>query len=164
VDLDFSKLHRSEAIGAIAALVLVISVFLPWFDLKEVGAEVQRPNSEFWVCGTGSNSCSAFDTFPILRWLLLLAATAPLILAWIVIRGHELSWPPGEVTAIVGLIALVLIAYNGVIDKPSVKDVGISLTYGYLVAVAAAFTIFGAGAWRSLLSGGGPRKKPPGTI
>ena len=32
-------------------------------------------------------------------------------------RGHELSWPPGEVTAIVGIAASALILYNGLIDR-----------------------------------------------
>ena len=33
---------------------------------------------------------------PILRWLLLAAAVAPFILAWIIVREHELSWPRGR--------------------------------------------------------------------
>ena len=36
-------------------------------------------------------SCTGFETFPILRWLLIAAAVAPLILTYIVVRGHKLS-------------------------------------------------------------------------
>ena len=50
-------------------------------------------------------SCTGFETFPILRWLLLLAALAPLILAWILVRGHKLSWAPGEMTMVAGFAA-----------------------------------------------------------
>ena len=39
----------------------------------------------------GQHHCTGFETFPILRWLLLLAAIAPLILAYIIVRGHKLS-------------------------------------------------------------------------
>ena len=77
------------------------------------------------LCGEGDDSCTGFDTFslfttliiPGMDFLLVGAAVAPWILVWIVIRGHELSWPPGEVTMIVGAIAATLILYNGVIDR-----------------------------------------------
>ena len=59
-----------------------------------------------------------------MRWLLIAAAAAPLILSYIVVRGHQLTWPRGELTAIVGLTAFVLIAYNGFVDKPSPNDIG----------------------------------------
>src|SRR5262245_60625611 len=102
--VDTSRLSRSELVGVAAAVVLVLSLFLEWYSLGT--HNVERPDDSYWVCGEGNNSCTAWDTFPILRWLLLAAAAAPLILSWIVIRGHELTWPRGEVTAIVGLIAL----------------------------------------------------------
>ena len=43
---------------------------------------------------------------------------APLILAYIVARGHKISWAPGELTMVVGFTAFVLIRYNGIIDPP----------------------------------------------
>ena len=58
-----------------------------------------------------------------MRWpLLLLAAIAPPILAYIVVRGHKLSWAPGELTMVAGFTAFVLIAYNGIIDPPGVRE------------------------------------------
>ena len=39
---------------------------------------------------------SGWDAHPILHWLLLAAAAAPLILAWIIVRDHQLSWPRGR--------------------------------------------------------------------
>jgi hypothetical protein len=160
--METSDLRRSELIGAIAALILVGSVFLEWFSLET--ENVVRDDAQDWACGEENTSCSAWDTFPILRWLLLAAASAPIILAWIVMRGHSLSWPRGELTAIVGLTAFVLIAYNGVIDKPSASDIGISLSYGYLIAVLASLGIFAAGGFRALESGGGAQRKPPATF
>ncbi len=47
---------------------------------------------------------------------MLAAAAAPLILAWIVIRDHELSWPRGELTAVVSIAALGLVLYSGIVD------------------------------------------------
>ena len=90
---------------------------------------------------------------------------APLhfVLAWIVIRGHALSWPRGELTAIVGLTAFVLIAYNGVVDKPQ-DGLEISLAFGYWLALLASVGIFISGGFRAVESGGGAQRKPPATF
>jgi hypothetical protein len=162
--LDATRLDRSEVIGMIAAVVLVISVFLEWFSLTTDPNVVQRGGDPGnWACGVGESSCSAWDTFPILRWLLLAAAAAPFILAWIVIRGHALSWPRGELTAVVGLTAFVLIAYNGIVDKPN-DGLQIDLAFGYWLALVAAIAIFLAGGFRAVESGGGAQRKPPATF
>jgi hypothetical protein len=159
--MDTSELRRSELIGVIAGLVLIISLFLEWYSL---GADAVRDESSDWVCGVDNNSCTGFDTFPILRWLLIAAAAAPAILAYIVMRGHTLTWPRGELTAIVGITAFVLIAYNGIVDKPSPNDIQISLSYGYFLALLAALGIFLAGGFRAVESGGGAQRKPPATF
>jgi hypothetical protein len=160
--VDFSKLSRSELVGIIAGLILVLSLFLEWYSLDTGG--VERDEAADWVCGVGNNSCTGFDTFPILRWLLIAAAAAPLILSYIVARGHKLSWPRGELTAIVGITAFVLIAYNGFVDKPSPNNIGISLSYGYFIAIRASLGIFISGGFRAVDSGGGAQRKPPATF
>jgi hypothetical protein len=159
--MDTSELRRSELIGVIAGLVLIISLFLEWYSL---GSGAVRDESSDWVCGVDNNSCTGFDTFPILRWLLIAAAAAPAILAYIVMRGHTLTWPRGELTAIVGITAFVLIAYNGIVDKPSPNDIQISLSYGYIITLLASLGIFVAGGFRAVESGGGAQRKPPATF
>ena len=162
--MDTSRLDRSEIIGMVAAAVLVISLFLEWFSLSTDPSVVQRGGDPGnWACGVGDSSCSAWETFPILRWLLIGAAAAPFILAWIVIRGHALSWPRGELTAIVGLTAFVLIGYNGIVDKPE-DGLEISLAIGYWLALLASFGISISGGFRAAESGGGARRKPPATF
>jgi hypothetical protein len=160
--MESTKLSRSELLGIVCAVILVGSLFLEWFSLDT--SDVQRDESDDWVCGTGNNSCSGFDTFPILRWLLIAAASAPLILSYIVVREKSLSWPRGEMTAVVGLTAFVLIAYNGLIDTPSPNDIGVNLSYGYVIALLAALGIFVTGGLRAVDSGGGARRKPPATF
>jgi hypothetical protein len=163
-EIDATKLDRSEIFGMAAAVVLVISLFIPWFSLTTDPSVVQRgSDAGNWACGVGNTSCSGWDTFPIARWLLLAAAAAPFILAWIVVRGHALSWPRGEVTAIVGLTAFVLIAYNGLISKPQ-DGLEISLSFGYYLALLASIGIFLSGGFRAVESGGGARRKPPATF
>jgi hypothetical protein len=162
--MDASKLDRSEIIGMAAAALLVISLFLEWYSLSTDPSVVQRGTDEAnWACGVDNSSCNAWDTFPVLSVLLLFAAAAPFILSWIVMRGHALSWPRGELTAIVGLTAFVLIAYNGLVDKPQ-EGLEISLSFGYWLALLASIGIFLSGGSRAVESGGGARRKPPATF
>ena len=169
--MDLSRLnYQRVAVGAGAAALLIISlVLLPWYSLTENPQRtVGDPNSnpDAWVCGVDDLDCTGWETFPILRWLLLLAAAAPIILAWILVRGHKLSYPPGEMTMIAGFAAMVLIGYNGIIDKPGseVGEIGVSLDYGYWIALVCAIAIAIVGFTRSLESGGRRARKAPGTV
>ena len=112
-----------------AAVVLFLSLFLPWFTTSS-----SNPNSRLGSIG-GGDSANAWQTFSTLDILLALACTAPFILAWIVARGHKLTWKPGEVTMIVGMIALVLILCNGIILGRPGDTVDIGLGVGYFVAL-----------------------------
>ncbi len=82
-------------------------------------------------------------------------------------RGHKLSWAPGEVTMVVGFIAITLIGYNGIIDRPAPDDgteFGIGLMYGYWLALLGAMAIAATGFLRSMASGGRKERKAPGTV
>lgn len=162
--VDASRLDRTEIVGMVAAAVLILSVFLEWFSLTTDPSVVQRgADSSNWACGVNNTSCSGWDTFPVVGVLLILAALAPFILSWIVMRGHALSWPRGEMTAVVGLIAFVLVAFNGIIDKPQ-DGLEMGLGVGYWLALLASFVIFLSGGFRAVESGGGGQRKPPATF
>ena len=163
-EIDATKLDRWEIIGMVASAVLVLSLFLEWYSLTTDPNVVQRGGDPSnWACGVGNTSCTAWDTFPILKWLLLAAAAAPFILSWIVIRGHALSWPRGEMTAVIGLTAFILILYNGIIDKPE-DGVEIGISLGYWLALLSSIGIFICGGFRAVESGGGAQRKPPATF
>lgn len=161
--MDLSRLSRYELVGLVSAALLVISLFLPWYDLG--GSEAIRAKNDYWVCGAGNFTCTAWDTFPLLRWLLVAAAAAPVLLTYFIVRADEGKYPTGEFTMTVGFAVIVLVAFNGLLDKPgqSIEQFGIGLTWGYFVALLAGFLMAGAGALRSLESGGGAPRKPPGT-
>lgn len=161
--MDFSRLERTDAVGALSSLLLVVSLFLPWFSLGQVA---QREEGGYWVCGTGDTSCTGFETFPILRWLLIAAAVAPLILAYLIVTAERTAYPTGEFTMTVGFAVIVLVGFNGIIDKPGseLEEIGISLDWGYFVALLAGFLMAGAGGVRSLGFGGGAPRKPPATF
>ncbi|MGH2992150.1 MAG: hypothetical protein ACRDL1_01260 [Solirubrobacterales bacterium] len=163
--MDFSRLdQRRTIIGGLAGVLLLISIlFLPWYSLTDVP---ERAEQNAWLCGTDEFSCTGFETFPILRWLLLASTLAPLILAWVIVRQHKLSWAPGELTMVVGFIAMVLIAYNGLIDRPAPDDgleFGIGLDYGYWLALLCSITIAAVAFFRSL-EGQSRERKAPGTV
>lgn len=169
--MDFSRLNPTRTIvGGIASAALILSLlFLPWYSVESNPQRVvDNPdyNPEAFICGEGEFDCTGWETFPILRWLLLLAALAPPILAWILIRGHKLSWAPGELTMVAGFAALVLIGYNGLLDRPgkATAEIGITLDIGYYVALVAAAAIAATGFTRSVESGGRKARKAPGTV
>ncbi len=169
--MDFSRLNRTRVlIGGAASILLILSLlFLPWYSLDGNPQRLLNGpdyNPDAFICGEGEFECTGFETFPILRWLLILAALAPLILAWILIRGHRLSWTPGEMTMVAGFAAMILIFYNGVIDKPGTgpAEIGVGLDYGYWIALLAAIVIAGTGFTRSVESAPQRTRKAPGTV
>jgi hypothetical protein len=159
--MDFSRLDRNRVLlGGVASIVVIISLlFLPWFSLTHTAT---RTDQGAWICGTNDYSCTGFETFPILRWLLLAGAISPLILGWIIVRGHKLSWPPGEMTMVVGFTMTILIAYNGILARPG-DTFGIGLDYGYWLALLASIAIAATGFLRSQ-AGQRRERKAPGTV
>jgi hypothetical protein len=148
------RLGRSEALGALGGLLLALGVFLPWYatNAGNRNAEIDGARGSF----------SAWEVHPILRWLLVAAAVAPFILAYILVREHELSWPRGEMTAVVAIAALGLIVYVGLLDRPGQPSGEIALRLGWFVALAGAALMLFGGASRA---GGTERpRKPPGVL
>ena len=162
--MDFSRLDRNRVLlGGISGGLLALSLLLPWYALSDTPERVEQGS---WLCGEGEFSCTAWETFPILRWLLLLAALSPLILAYILVRGHKLSWAPGEMTMVAGFSALVLIAYNGLLDIPAPEqglEFETTIKYGYFVALLASAGIAATGFLRSQ-AGQKRTRKAPGTV
>src|SRR5688500_3161111 len=155
--LDFSRVSPGELLGMGAALVLLLSLWLAWFTTSS-----DNPNSRLPGGASGGDSANAWEVFSTLAWLLVAACAAPFILTWIVARGHALTWKPGEVTMIVGIVAFVLILCNGIILGRPGDSVDIGLGVGYFVGLIASAGLLVAGYLRQAVYGD-PRK-PPGVI
>ena len=151
--MHFGNLRRAEIIAAAGGVLLVLALFLK--------AYVPSDNPNALIEGA-HRAASAWDTHDILRWLLMAAALAPLILTYVVLRDHQLSWPRGEVTAVVGIFALGLIIYNGILDRPGEPQGQIGLGIGFWCMLAGAILIAVGGAVRSGESE--RRRKPPGVL
>lgn len=155
--LNLSRLSPGELMGCVAALVLLGSLFLPWFTTSG------NPNSKIDSAGIGPNSdASAWDTFPKLRWVLLAACIAPFVLSWIVARGHKLTWKPGEVTMIVGITSFVLILCNGIVLGRPDPGIEIGLGIGYFVGLIGSVGMLIAGYLRQAVYT--DARKPPGVL
>src|SRR5215212_122466 len=139
--MDLSRLRRAEFFAVLGGLLLALGVFLPWYETN--------PDNRNANVDGAIGSFSAWDAHPILRWLLLAAAAAPLILAWIIVRDHQLSWPRGELTAVVGMIALVLVLYVGRVDRPGDPSGQISIQFGWIAALLGIVAIIVGGAMRA---------------
>lgn len=154
--VDFSRLSPGEFLGMGAALLLLASLWLPWFTTSE-----DNPNSTLPGASDGDGA-NAWAVFGMVDWVLVAACAAPFILSWIVARGHKLTWKPGEVTMIVGITAFVLILCNGIILGRPGDSVDIGLGIGYFVALIASAGMLVAGYLRQAFYT--TARKPPGVI
>jgi hypothetical protein len=152
--LDFSLWLPGEYYGFIGSAVLFLSLFLPWYGTST------NPNAQI---NGARGTFDAFQTFKVLDILLVLACTAPFVLAWIIARGHALTWRPGEVTMIVGMTAFVLILLNGIVlGKPGGPDSEISLKIGWFIGLLGSAGICAAGVLRQAEQA--RDRKPPGVL
>jgi hypothetical protein len=152
--MDLRRISISELLAAGGGVLLALGVFLPWY----------KPNTQNRNANVNGirDSVSAFDAHAILRWLLLAAAAAPIVLVWIIIRDHQLSWPRGEMTAVIGIIAFGLTVYVGVIDRPGEPPSEISLGIGWFISLLGTILIAAGGSYRASTTER-PRK-PPGVL
>jgi len=153
--MHFRELDRGELIAVVGGIILAISLFLPWFSLGNGHALLNS-------CRGPNTTCTGWHSLLYLRYLLLLGAVAPLILSWIILRGHGLSWPRGELTAITSILMLVAILFRGLIDKPGSPRSEISVDYGFFVSLVGALVILVGSLFRA--QEGAERRKPPGVL
>lgn len=144
----------TDLAGALCGILLALALFVPAYE-----ADPENPNA---AIEGATGTVSMWQVHGLLRYLLLLAAIAPIVLLWIIVRNHELSWPRGEMTAVIGLTAATLVFYVGVIDRPGEPSGSISVEPGWFMAFLGSVGMAVFGAIRSTESGG--RKKPPGVL
>jgi hypothetical protein len=151
--MHFRELDRGELIAVLGGAILAASVFLEWYKLGDRFAVLN-------TCRGPNGSCSAWKSLMIIRFLLLVTAVAPAVLAWIIVRGHALSWPRGEMTAIIAIAALTFTLFRGLIDKPGMPNSEISVAYGWWIGLVGGVLILIGSVWRAQESA--TTRKPPG--
>ena len=148
------RLTWHELLAIAGGVLLAIGVFLPWYAAENRLARIAGDR--------GPGDFTAFEVHSIIRWLLLAAAVAPLILAYIILRGHKLSWARGEMTAVVAIAALGLAGYNGLIDRPGEPQGLIGVKWGFFVALLGIILMLVGSALRA--SEVERKRKPPGVL
>jgi hypothetical protein len=149
-----TRLTRYELIAVLGGLLLGGGLFAPWYDA------VSRLASIDDYAGIGAHS--AWEVHSIMRWILLVVAIAPFVLAYVVARDHQLSWARGEMTAVLAIAAVGLVLYVGVVDRPGEPPGQIELGWGWYVAFAGTVLMLAGSALRT--GEGERRRKPPGSI
>jgi hypothetical protein len=152
--MDVRRISPSEILAAVGGVLLALSVFVKWYE-----ARPENPNAN--INGL-KGVVTAWDAHTILRYLFLAAAVAPIVLLYVIIRDHELSWPRGEMTAVIGIIAFGLIFYLGIIDRPGEPPSEIELEIGWYGALLGSILIAVGGSYRASTTER-PRK-PPGVL
>jgi archaellum biogenesis protein FlaJ (TadC family) len=151
--MDIGRVQRGERIALYGGIALVVGLFLPWYHLEQRGeaAGVRGPAT-----------LSGWESHDVIRWLLLAAAVAPLILAWIIANDHKLSWPRGQMTSVIAVTAFGLVGYIGAIDQPGDSNSLIGLKYGWFIALAGTVLMLVGSVMRQNETE--IKRKPPGTI
>src|ERR1019366_8163143 len=163
VGKQLAKAHRrgslhppgGELVATVGGILLGISLFLSWYSLGNRNAVLDG-------CRGPNSGCTGWGSLTVIKFLLLFAAVAPAILAYIIVRGHALSWPRGELTAVTALVALTVTLFVGLLDKPGTPPAEIAISTGWWVALVGDLLILTGSIWRSKESG--VRRKPPGVI
>ena len=148
------RLTIKELLAVVGGVLLGGCIFAPFYAAVSPLATIADV--------TGRGTYSGWEAHHILRWVLLVMAIAPLILAYIVARDHQLTWARGELTAVLSIAAVGLLLYTGVVDRPGNPPGQIELRWGWYVALLGSLLMLGGSALRT-----GEierRRKPPGTI
>lgn len=147
--MQLSRVQRGERIAILGGIALAIGLFLTWYDVS-TASDLSKGTHSGW------------ESHPTMRWPLLAASVAPLILAWIIANDHALSWPRGQMTMVVAIAAFGLIAYTGLVDKPGDSNSFLSLSYGWFVSLAGTLLML----WGSVMrqSETEIKRKPPGVL
>ena len=138
----------------VGGLLLGGAVFADWYAAVSPLATIADTK--------GIGVYSGWEAHLVLRWVLLLGALAPFILAYIIARDHQLTWARGELTAVVSITAVGLLLYVGVVDRPGTPPGQIELRWGWYVALLGAALMLAGSVLRTGETE--RRRKPPGTI
>jgi hypothetical protein len=148
------RLTINELIAMLGGLLLGAGLYGSWYAAVSPLANLAGV--------TGVGVYSGWEAHHILRWVLLVMAVAPFILAYIVARDHQLNWARGELTAVLAIAAVGVLLYVGVIDRPGTPSGQIELRWGWYVALLGSILMLAGAALRTGETE--RRRKPPGTI
>ena len=147
-------LASDQQLAGLAALALLVSMVLPWYEKSVVG-----PRGDRFV----SDTVSAFGAVSFVEAAVFLVSAGVLVLLFTRAEGREFELPGGDGTVIfgAGLWATLLIFWR-VFDRPDVAGDGstVGIQWGFFVAFVAAGALASAG-WRMRSHERSSRPAPP---
>jgi hypothetical protein len=145
----WAAMSRERRIAAIAAIALLVTMFLPWYGLQSLN----RKTGAIY-----SHDINAFGDVSFVEAAIFLVAAG--VIAMLLARAEERSFAlPGGDGLIVGLAgswATLLIFYR-VFDRPAGNGYPVGIQWGFFLAFVAAGSLAYAG-WRIRH---GERPEPP---
>ncbi|HEY7836182.1 MAG TPA: hypothetical protein VIB59_01875 [Solirubrobacteraceae bacterium] len=153
----WAALDRERRIAAIAAIALLVTMFLPWYGLQSLNRKTGVIHS---------HNINAFGDVSFVEAAIFLVAVGVLGLLLARAEGRNFNMPGGDgtIVALAGGWAAVLIFYR-VFDRPGGNGYPVGVQWGFFLAFVAAGSLAYAG-WR-MRAGERPaapvrRRRPPG--
>jgi hypothetical protein len=146
-------LAAEQRFAALAALALLLTMFLPWYGLQSLN----RKSGVIY-----SHNISAFGDVSFVEAAIFLVAVG--VLGMLFARGEgrhfQLPWSDGTVVVIAGVWAAVLIFFR-VFSRPAGDGYPVGIEWGFFLAFMAAGALAYAGVrMRALARPQAPRTRP----
>ncbi len=132
-------LSRERRIAAIAAIALLVTMFLPWYGLQSLDPKTKA---------IYSHNINAFGDVSFVEAAVFLVAAGVLVLLFARAEDREFNMPGGDgaIITLAGGWAVVLIFYR-VFDRPDGHGYPVGIQWGFFLAFVAAGSLAYAG-WR----------------
>lgn len=169
--MDADRVGRGELIAGIAAVALLIIMWLPWFGYDVGGIAEDVTGIDFGDVAGASVNLSAWESFGFIDIVLFVTVVVAVAFAAATAMSQTVALPvaASAITAGLGILSTVLIIYR-LIDTPFDADRKYGVFLGLIAAAGIAYggwaamqeegTSFGDQADR-LQGGGAPPPPPP---
>jgi len=135
----WGTLEPEQRLAAVAALALLVTMFLPWYELQSLNRKTGVINS---------HSISAFGDVSFVEAAVFLVAAGVIVLLFARAESRDFHMPgsDGAVVMVAGCWAALLIFYR-VFSRPSGHGYPVGIQWGFFLAFVAAGALGYAG-WR----------------
>jgi hypothetical protein len=135
----WATLDRERRIAAVAAIALLVTMFLPWYGLQSLNRKTGVINS---------HNINAFGDVSFVEAAIFLVAVGVLALLLARAEGRNFNVPGGDgtIVALAGGWAGLLIFYR-VFDRPGGNGYPVGIQWGFFLAFVASGSLAYAG-WR----------------
>lgn len=144
--MDLNRLRTGEQIAVVAAIVLILDMFIfKWFGLE---ATAETPLGTFGAEG----SDNAWGSFDVIDIILLITVVAALAMGYLRATATEVNLPVSVAVTVLGAVSTILILYRLInppdfgIDAPGVDETRkIGAWIGLVTAAVLTY-----GGWRAM--------------